>query len=189
MELRQRLSSVIPPDGKLLILINGAYGHRMLKIAGIHRIHCESLIFTENTQPDVSALESALKNDPAISHVAVVHCETTTGIINPIDVYGEIVKEYHRTYIVDAMSSFGAYPVDLKACGIDYLISSSNKCIEGVPGFSFVLARTESLMASAWICTHVKSRPVRTVGRIGRRWTIPLHASDSCHSRFSTSIA
>ena len=142
------LSSVIPPDGKLLILINGAYGHRMLKIAGIHRIHCESLIFTENRQPDVSALESALKNDPAISHVAVVHCETTTGIINPIDVYGEIVKRYRRTYIVDAMSSFGAYPVDLKACGIDYLISSSNKCIEGVPGFSFVLARTESLMAA-----------------------------------------
>ena len=74
------LSSVIPPDGKLLILINGAYGHRMLKIAGVHRIHCESLIFTEDTQPDASALELALKNDPAISHVAVVHCETTTGI-------------------------------------------------------------------------------------------------------------
>jgi len=146
--IESTLSSVIPPDGKLLILINGAYGHRMLKIAGIHRIHCESLIFTENTQPDVSALESALKNDPAISHVAVVHCETTTGIINPIDVYGEIVKGYHCTYIVDAMSSFGAYPVDLKACGIDYLISSSNKCIEGVPGFSFVLARTESLIAA-----------------------------------------
>ncbi|MFZ1043410.1 MAG: 2-aminoethylphosphonate--pyruvate transaminase [Anaerolineales bacterium] len=146
--IESTLSSVIPPDGKLLILINGAYGHRMLKIAGIHRIHCESLIFTENTQPDVSALESALKNDPAISHVAVVHCETTTGIINPIDVYGEIVKRYHRTYIVDAMSSFGAYPVDLKACGIDYLVSSSNKCIEGVPGFSFVLARKDSLMAA-----------------------------------------
>jgi 2-aminoethylphosphonate-pyruvate transaminase len=142
------LSSVIPPDGKLLILINGAYGHRMLKIAGVHRIHCESLIFTEDTQPDASALESALKNDPAISHVAVVHCETTTGIINPIEVYGKIVKKYKRTYIVDAMSSFGAYPVDLKACGIDYLISSSNKCIEGVPGFSFVLARRESLMVT-----------------------------------------
>ena len=63
--------------------------------------------------------------------------------INPIEVYGKIVKKYKRTYIVDAMSSFGAYPVDLKACGIDYLISSSNKCIEGVPGFSFVL-RAES---------------------------------------------
>ena len=142
------LSSVIPPDGKLLILINGAYGHRMLKIAGIHRIHCESLTFPENAQPDVSALESALKNDPAISHIAVVHCETTTGIINPIDVYGEIIKRYHRTYIVDAMSSFGAYPIDLSACGIDYLVSSSNKCIEGVPGFSFVLARRESLIAT-----------------------------------------
>ena len=142
------LSSVIPPDGKLLILINGAYGHRMHKIADIHRIHCQTLIFPEDSQPDASALESALKNDPAISHVAVVHCETTTGIMNPIEVYGEIVKRYRRTYIVDAMSSFGAYPVDLKACGIDYLISSSNKCIEGVPGFSFVLAGKDSLLAT-----------------------------------------
>ncbi|MGA7193579.1 MAG: 2-aminoethylphosphonate--pyruvate transaminase [Anaerolineales bacterium] len=146
--IESTLSSVIPPDGKLLILINGAYGHRMLKIAGIHRIHCESLTFPENTQPDASALELALKNDSTISHVAVVYCETTTGIINPIDVYGEIVKRHHRIYIVDAMSNFGAYPVDLKACGIDYLISSSNKCIEGVPGFSFVLAHKESLMAA-----------------------------------------
>jgi 2-aminoethylphosphonate-pyruvate transaminase len=142
------LSSVIPPDGKLLILINGAYGHRMHKIADIHRIHCQTLIFPEDSQPDASALESALKNDPAISHVAVVHCETTTGIMNPIEVYGEIIKRYRRTYIVDAMSSFGAYPVDLKACGIDYLISSSNKCIEGVPGFSFVLAGKDSLLAT-----------------------------------------
>ena len=120
----------------------------MLKIAGVHRIHCESLIFTEDTQPNASALESALKNDPAVSHVAVVHCETTTGIINPIDIYGGIVKRYRRTYIVDAMSSFGAYPIDLKECKIDYLISSSNKCIEGVPGFSFVLANKESLKAT-----------------------------------------
>ena len=142
------LSSVIPPDGKLLILINGAYGHRMLKIANIHRIPCESLVFPENTQPDVSALETALDKDHEITHVAVVHCETTTGILNPIEAYGKIVKKHNRTYIVDAMSSFGAYPIDLKVCGIDYLVSTSNKCIEGVPGFAFVLARKESLKAT-----------------------------------------
>lgn len=139
------LSSVVPPNGKLLILINGAYGLRMLKIAEVHRIQSTELVCSENAAPDASVLASSLRDDPSITHVAVVHCETTTGIINPIDVYGEIVKRQKRIYIVDAMSSFGAYPIDLKACGIDYLVSSSNKCIEGVPGFSFVLAKKEDL--------------------------------------------
>jgi 2-aminoethylphosphonate-pyruvate transaminase len=139
------LSSIIPPDGKLLILINGAYGQRMLKIAEVHQIQSSELVCSENTVSDASALDSFLSSDPSITHVAVVHCETTTGIINPIDKYGEIVKKHDRIYIVDAMSSFGAYPIDLKSCGIDYLISSANKCIEGVPGFSFILARRDSL--------------------------------------------
>lgn len=142
------LSSVIPPDGKLLILINGAYGNRMLKIAEVHHIPTLALSADEDAQPDAVMLESMLEDDPSITHVAVVHCETTTGIINPIGIYGKIVEKYHRTYIVDAMSSFGAYPIDLKTCGIDYLVSSSNKCIEGVPGFSFVLARKDALMAT-----------------------------------------
>ncbi len=142
------LSSVIPPDGKLLLLINGAYGERMLKIASIHHISVMAQRTPENVHPDAEVLEKALLADPAITHVAVVHCETTTGIINPIEEYGRIVQEQKRAYIVDAMSSFGAYPVDLKCAGIDFLISSSNKCIEGVPGFSFVLAKKESLLAS-----------------------------------------
>ena len=142
------LSSVIPADGKLLILINGAYGNRMFKIANIHNISVIGLNFPENIQPDAEDLDAALSDDPAISHVAVVHCETTTGIINPIEKYGEIVKKHNRIYIVDAMSSFGAYPIDLETCGIDYLISSANKCIEGVPGFSFVLALKTALAAT-----------------------------------------
>ena len=142
------LSSVIPPDGKLLILINGAYGSRMLKIAQVHRINVTKLVFPENIQPDALALETVLEADAAITHVAVVHCETTTGIINPIETYGEIAKRHDCSYIVDAMSSFGAYPIDLKTCATDYLISSSNKCIEGVPGFSYVLARKEALIAT-----------------------------------------
>lgn len=139
------LSSVIPPDGKLLVLVNGAYGKRLIRIANVHHIPATESTFAENIQPDASALEQALQSDPAITHVAVIHCETTTGIINPIEEYGKIAKSHNCVYIVDAMSSFGAYPVDLKACGIDFLISSSNKNIEGVPGFSFVLARREAL--------------------------------------------
>ena len=142
------LSSVIPPDGKLLILINGAYGERMLKIAAVHRIPVLNYKFPENTQPDPNALERALSADPSITHVAVVHCETTTGILNPVARYGKIVQEHKLVFIVDAMSSFGAYPLDLNAAGIDFLISSSNKCIEGVPGFSFVLARKDRLAAT-----------------------------------------
>jgi 2-aminoethylphosphonate-pyruvate transaminase len=142
------LSSVIPSDGKLLVLVNGAYGERMVKIAAVHRIPTLALRFAENTCPDPAALEQALASKPEISHVAVVHCETTTGIINPIETYGEIVKQHNRVYFVDAMSSFGAYPIDLPGCGIDYLVSSANKCIEGVPGFSFILARTAALTAT-----------------------------------------
>jgi 2-aminoethylphosphonate-pyruvate transaminase len=138
----------MPPEGKLLIIINGAYGQRMHKIAAVHNIHNTKLIYAENVCPDPEDLEKTLNNDPEISHVAVVHSETTTGIINPIEVYGEIVKRHHCTFIVDAMSSFGAYPIDLQTCGIDFLISSANKCIEGVPGFSFVIARKNSLLAT-----------------------------------------
>ncbi len=143
--LESVISSVIPPNGKLLVLINGAYGKRILKIAEIHQIANEKLVFPEDTQPDPLALEAALNFDPTITHVAVVHCETTTGIINPIETYGEIVKRHDCVYIVDAMSSFGAVPIELKTNGIDFLISSSNKCIEGVPGFSFILAQKSTL--------------------------------------------
>src|SRR5271157_2552485 len=139
------LSSVIPPDGKLLVLINGAYGARIHKIAEVQRIQNTKLVYTENVHPDPVEMRRALDNDPAITHVAVVHSETTTGILNPIETYGKIAKDHGCIYIVDAMSSFGAYPIDLKECAVDYLISSANKCIEGVPGFSFILARKEAL--------------------------------------------
>jgi 2-aminoethylphosphonate-pyruvate transaminase len=139
------LSSVIPQEGKLLILINGAYGERMLKMADIHKINTVLLRTAEDTVPSPQLLREALQADPQITHVAVVHCETTTGIINPIKEYGEIVREFDRIYFVDAMSSFGAYPLDYRGCNIDYLISSSNKCIEGVPGFSFIIAKMDVL--------------------------------------------
>ncbi len=142
------LSSTIAPDGKLLVIINGAYGKRMAQMADVLHIETTALTYAENQKPDLAAIASALAKDPRLSDVVVVHCETTTGILNPIQKIGRIVQDAGRRYIVDAMSSFGAIPIDLPACGIDYLISSANKCIEGVPGFAFVLARKEALLAT-----------------------------------------
>jgi 2-aminoethylphosphonate-pyruvate transaminase len=142
------ISSTIPPEGKLLVLVNGHYGERMLKIARVLRIPVLALNYPEDQIPDPADVEKVLREDAAVTHVAVVHCETTTGIINPIQTIGEIVRRHKRLYFVDAMSSFGAYPIQLAESGIDYLVSSANKDIEGVPGFSFVLARKESLAAT-----------------------------------------
>ena len=142
------LGSVLPPDGKLLILANGAYGERMAQMASHLKIPACILCSPENECPDLEALRRALSDDPGLTHVAAVHCETTTGILNPIREIGQIVKSFGRNYIVDAMSSFGAVPIDFQAAGIDFLISSPNKCLEGVPGFSFVIARRAALLAT-----------------------------------------
>ncbi|HWQ92745.1 MAG TPA: 2-aminoethylphosphonate--pyruvate transaminase [Clostridia bacterium] len=139
------LSCAIPPTGKLLILINGAYGDRMLAIAGRHGLTTDVLRWPENEFTDPAAVQRRLAQDPAITHVAVVHCETTTGLVNPVQKLGEVVRAAKRSYIVDAMSSFGAIPLSLASAHIDFLVSSANKCIEGVPGFSFVLARQQAL--------------------------------------------
>jgi 2-aminoethylphosphonate-pyruvate transaminase len=142
------ISSVIPRDGKLLVIINGAYGERIVEMARRHAIQFTSLRAEENQYPDLDALDQALTDDAAISHVAAIHCETTTGIVNPAEKIGQIVKRHKRTYIVDAMSSFGAIPLDLGTAGVDFLISSANKCIQGVPGFAFIIAKRESLLAT-----------------------------------------
>ena len=139
------ISSAVPHDGKLLILANGAYGERIVKMAARYRIDREVLRWPENKPVEPSKVREKLRSDPQLSHVAVVHCETTTGILNPIADLGALVRELGRTFIVDAMSSFGAIPIDLHQAPIDFLISSANKCIQGVPGFSFVLARREKL--------------------------------------------
>ena len=142
------VSSTIPPDGKILVIINGAYGRRIALIAETLNIDVATLVYPENSTPDLAEIESTLAADDAITNVAVIHCETTTGIINPIKEIGEIVQRYDKIYFVDAMSSFGAIPFSLAECGIDYLVSSANKCIEGVPGFSLVLAKRETLEAT-----------------------------------------
>ena len=140
------IGSAVPADGKLLVLVNGAYGQRIVEIAGYLNIETVSLSAAEHEWVDVEVLQAALQQDPAISHVAMVHCETTSGILNPIESYAGIVKAAGKTLIVDAMSSFGGIGIDVSGLQIDFLISSANKCIQGVPGMGFVIARTEALL-------------------------------------------
>ena len=135
------LTSAVAKDRKLLVLANGAYGERMERIATQAGIDVEVQNSGELSPPDLTRLEQSLARDSRISHVAVVHCETTTGMLNPVEEIGRIVKSSGRTYIVDAMSSFGGIPMDIAELGADFLVSSANKCIQGVPGFGFVIAR------------------------------------------------
>lgn len=141
------LGSVLGPQDKVLIVSNGAYGARMVEMAGLMGIAHHAYDCGEVARPDVQAIDAILNADPTISHIAMVHSETTTGMLNPIDEVGALAHRYGKTYIVDAMSSFGGIPMDIAALHIDYLISSANKCIQGVPGFAFVIAREQKLAA------------------------------------------
>lgn len=139
------VSSVVPPDGRLMVVINGAYGRRIARIASVLGIETIAVEFPEDRPADVEEVQRQLDAHGNVALLAVVHCETTTGIVNPIEPIGAAAKTAGAKYFVDAMSSFGAIPISLPGCHIDYLVSSANKCIEGVPGFAFVLARLGSL--------------------------------------------
>jgi len=139
------LSSAVPKNGKLLVAINGSYGERIAKIASIHQLPHIILACEENELPDLEQA-SLLLEDGGFTHMAIVHCETTSGILNPIQAFGDLAKRHGVTYIVDSMSAFGGIPLDIASTQIGFLISSSNKCIEGVPGFSFVIAKKEELL-------------------------------------------
>lgn len=139
------ITSTVGEKDKLLIIANGAYGERIGQIA--EHISLNHVIYNNeyDEHPDMDKVKEILDKDTEITHIAMVHCETTTGILNPIEDLSVIAKEYNKTLIIDAMSSFGGIPIDIKALGIDYLISSANKCIQGVLGFGFVIAKKEKL--------------------------------------------
>lgn len=142
------LGTAVPAGGKLLIVSNGAYGRRMVQIAERLKIHYVNLDCEETQAPSLHEINQLLEKDGDITHVAVVHCETTTGILNPLQKIAQLVRQYDKVLIVDAMSSFGGIPMDVSSMGMDFMISSSNKCIQGVPGFSFVIAKKEQLLKS-----------------------------------------
>ena len=140
------VSSAVPRDGRLLVMVNGAYGARLAQIARVHGIELREDRCAEDLAVEPQRVRELLAQDREITHVALVHCETTTGLVNPLAEVAGVVRAAGRRLLVDAMSSFGAIPIDLQQLGADFVVSSSNKCIEGVPGFSFVLARRSALL-------------------------------------------
>lgn len=142
------LGSFVPPDGKLLILINGAYGKRMAKICDYYKRNTAILEWPEDTPVDPKALDDALAADPAITQVAVVQVETTSGILNPIEAVAEVTARHGRGLLIDAMAGFGAVPLDARRVPFDAVVASSNKCLEGSPGMGFCLARKTALVAT-----------------------------------------
>lgn len=142
------LTSVIGKEEKLLIAANGAYGKRMVSIA--EHACIDYTLYEEDFDkvPCARKIAEILDGDGRITHVAMVHSETTSGILNDISSVAKVVKERGRTFIVDAMSSFGGVDIQVGELGIDFIVSSANKCIQGVPGFSFIICRRDKLMES-----------------------------------------
>jgi len=139
------IGSAMPEDGKLLVLANGEYGNRLGRIAATLKIPHVIHDTGELAPPDLGRLDATLRDDSAITHVVCVHSETTTGMMNPLQEIAGIVKGHGRLFLVDSMSAFGGVPLDLAELQIDFLVSSANKCIQGVPGFGFVIARRDEL--------------------------------------------
>lgn len=142
------IGAAVRPEDKLLILANGAYGKRMAQIADYYHINYVLVSLHETELVTGEVARRALEEHPGITHLSMVHSETTTGLLNPIEEVAEVIKGRGITFIVDAMSSFGGVPIDVKGLGIDFLVSSANKCIQGVPGFGFILAPKDKLMAT-----------------------------------------
>src|SRR6202167_1428445 len=139
------LGTLVPRAGKVLVPDNGSYCKRIVRILGYLGREAVVLAHGEQEPADPRRIDSALAADPAITHVAQVHCETGTGILNPLPEIAAVVAKHRRGLIVDAMSSFGAIAIDLRSMPIDALVSASGKCLEGVPGMGFVIARKSTL--------------------------------------------
>lgn len=142
------IGAAVSPTDKLLILANGAYGDRMAELADYYQIKYELVTLHEAAIINGAVARKALGQHAGITHLAMVHSETTTGLLNNIEEVAQEIKGKNITFIVDAMSSFGGIPIDIKELGIDFLVSSANKCIQGVPGFGFVIAKREKLIAT-----------------------------------------
>lgn len=139
------LQTALSNTDHVLIISNGAYGKRIAQMAERIGKNYTHLALSFDKAPNIEEIEDVLNSNDAISHIAFVHCETTTGILNPLEDLSELAHRYNKKLIVDAMSSFGGVEINVDQLNIDYLISSANKCIQGVPGFGFVIAKTTTL--------------------------------------------
>jgi len=150
------IASLVPPDRGLLVVNNGVYGDRILRIARAHGITTEALAYDNLTPVEPDDVDQALRAHPVISHVALIHHETTTGLLNPVAEVARVAARHGRRVIVDAMSSLFGETLDVTQEPIDAVMASANKCLQGVPGIAFVLARRSALEA-------LKGRPPRSV--------------------------
>ncbi len=150
------ITSALPPNKKILIVKNGVYGERISEIARAYQLNTIELEFSWTEQPSILEIETTLKNNPSIELVALVHHETTTGLLNPIEAIGVLAEKYQKTFLVDAVSSIGGEIINLRKSSIDVLVGTAGKCIQGVPGVSFCLVRA-SLMEK------IKSYPKRSI--------------------------
>ena len=149
------LGTLVPRDSRALVLVNGAYGRRIANILSHTGRRCEVLTGSENQPLDGAAAAARLDADNSINDVVMVHCETTSGVLNPLDEIAEIVSQRGKRLLVDAMSSFGAIPINASQIAFDGLAASANKCLESVPGAAFVLARRNHLEACAGNCHSI----------------------------------
>ena len=179
------IGTLVPRDGKVLVLVNGAYGKRIARIcAYARRAHpvYETSEDTPRTRPRVARRLAA---DPAITHVAAVHCETSSGILNPIAEIAAATAAAGRRLLIDAMSAFGALPLDARSLPFDAVAASANKCLEGVPGFGFVIAREQALAAAVGNASalsldlHDQWRGLEANGQW--RFTPPTHVIAAFH--------
>jgi 2-aminoethylphosphonate-pyruvate transaminase len=146
------LGTLVARDGRALVLVNGAYGRRIAEILTLAGRPCETLESAEDQPLDAMAAAGRMDGDSRISDVVMVHCETTSGVLNPLEEIAEAVARRGKRLLVDAMSSFGAIPIDARRIPFDGLAASANKCLEGVPGLGFVLARRARLEACQGNC-------------------------------------
>lgn len=180
------LTSFVPRTGKVLVLINGAYGQRARKILDIAGRTVVVHETAEDTPPDLAAVDALLSADTAITHVFAVHCETTSGILNPIEAIAALVKRQGRRLLIDSMSAFGALPLDSREVYFDAVAASSNKCIQGVPGLGFVLCRKTALAECQGNATtlvldlHDQNAGFDKTGQY--RFTPPIHVIVAFHA-------
>jgi 2-aminoethylphosphonate-pyruvate transaminase len=187
------LTTFVPPDGHVLVLINGAYGHRAKKILEIARRKVTVHETAEDAPPDLTTVERVLKDDASITHMFCVHCETTSGILNPVAEVAALAHEHKKSFLLDSMSAFGALPLDAQALRPDAIAASSNKCIEGVPGLGFVICRKAALEKTAGNATTLVldlSDQWRNFEKTGQyRFTPPIQVIVSFHQALTEFFA
>lgn len=173
------LGTFVPPAGRLLVLVNGAYGHRMVSLARRMGRDVEAMVWDESQAVEPERVDRALASDASITHVAVVYCETTTGLLNPVSAVADVVAARGCRLLVDAMSALGALPLRASDVPFDAVAGSANKCLEGVPGLAFVVANNEALRQCEGNCHSVSLDLFEQAQRLERdgqfRFTPPTH--------------